>query len=101
MLMTVLALLPILARRWFGPVRPERAARAVRMLGYLALLGFVAAKATEARDGLQLGNYFHISKFGPLQVGLMAFDVHLRRDAALRNVATGTPEAKLADPRSR
>ena len=70
MLMTVLALLPMLARRWFGPVRPERAARAVRMLGYLALLAFVAAKATEARDGLRLGNYFHISKFGPLQVAL-------------------------------
>ncbi len=69
-LLTVLALLPVLTRPWFGPVRPERAARAVRMLGYLALLAFVAAKANEARDGLQLGNYFHISKFGPLQVAL-------------------------------
>lgn len=27
-----------------------------------------AAKAVEARDGLALGNYFQISKFGPLQV---------------------------------
>ena len=67
-LLIVLALLPLIARRWFGQVRPERAARVVRLLGLLALLVLVAAKAVEARDGLALGNYFQISKFGPLQV---------------------------------
>jgi len=70
MLLTAMALLPMLTRRWFGPVRPERAARAVRMLGDLALLALITAKAIEARDGLRLGNYFQISKIGPLQVAL-------------------------------
>ena len=67
MLLAVLALLPALARSLFGPVRPERAARALRSSGYLALLALITAKAVEARDGLQLGNYFQISKIGPLQ----------------------------------
>jgi hypothetical protein len=68
--LAVLALLPALTRSQFGPVRPERAARAVRTGGYLALLALITAKAVEARDGLQLGNYFQISKIGPLQVAL-------------------------------
>jgi hypothetical protein len=68
--LAVLALLPALTRSQFGPVRPERAARAVRTGGYLALLALITVKAIEARDGLQLGNYFQISKIGPLQVAL-------------------------------
>jgi hypothetical protein len=70
LLLTALALLPILTRRWFGPVRPERIARVVRMLGYLALLALMTAKAIEAREGLRLGNYFQLQKIGPLQVAL-------------------------------
>jgi hypothetical protein len=70
LLLTALALLPVLARRWFGPVRPERSARAMRVLGYLALLALMTPKAIEARDGLRLGNYFQIQKIGPLQLAL-------------------------------
>ncbi len=68
--LAVLALLPTLTRSQFGPVRPERATRAVRIVGYVALLVLIAAKAVEAREGLQLGNYFQISKIGPLQAAL-------------------------------
>jgi hypothetical protein len=70
LLLVVLALLPALARSVFGPVRAERAARAVRIVGYLVLLALITAKSVEARDGLRLGNYFQISKIGPLQAGL-------------------------------
>jgi hypothetical protein len=70
LLLMALALLPMLTRRWFGPVRPERAARVVRTLGYLALLALITAKSIEARDGLRLGNYFQLQKLGPLQVAL-------------------------------
>ena len=70
MLLAVLALLPALTRRLVGPVRPEPAARAVRIVGYLTLFVLITAKAVEARDGLALGNYFQVSKIGPLQAAL-------------------------------
>ena len=70
LLLTAMALLHVFTRRWFGPARPDLAARAVRILGYLAVLAVIAAKAIEARNGLRLGNYFQIEKVGPMQVAL-------------------------------
>ncbi|MGA2010343.1 MAG: hypothetical protein ABSH51_07395 [Solirubrobacteraceae bacterium] len=58
-LLAVLALLPLLVRRRFGPVRAGVLARAMRVTGYLVVLALITASAVQARDGQKLGAYFH------------------------------------------
>jgi hypothetical protein len=55
----VLAVLPLLVRRFFGPVRHGLLSRMVRVVGYLVVLALVAGEAVEAREGQKLGAYFH------------------------------------------
>ena len=57
-LLVVLALLPLLVRRFYGPVRSGALARGVRVGGYLAVLALVAGHAVEEREGEKLGAYF-------------------------------------------
>jgi hypothetical protein len=56
----LLAALPVVIRRYFGPVRPGWAPRAARIGGYALVLTLVAAKAVKDRLGSQLGAYFAI-----------------------------------------
>ena len=62
----LLALLPLLVRRSFGPVRRGLLPRTVRVVGYLVVLALVTGKAVEAREGQKLGAYFGGS--GPFRV---------------------------------
>jgi hypothetical protein len=54
----LLAVLPWVVRRYFGPVRGGWAARAARAGGYALVLALTAAKAAQDRDGSKLGAYF-------------------------------------------
>ncbi|MGP0050566.1 MAG: hypothetical protein ACLPZR_17170 [Solirubrobacteraceae bacterium] len=56
--LALLALLPLMVRRFFGPVRPGLLPRMVRVVGYLVVLALVAGEAVEAREGQRLGAYF-------------------------------------------
>jgi hypothetical protein len=57
-LLVVLALLPLLVRRFYGPVRSGILARAVRVGGYLVVLALIAGHAIQEREGEKLGAYF-------------------------------------------
>ena len=56
----LLAVLPWVVRRYFGPVRRGWAPRAARVGGYVMVLALIAAKAVKDRDGSKLGAYFVI-----------------------------------------
>jgi Domain of unknown function (DUF1707) len=56
----VLAVLPAVVRRYFGPVRGGWAPRAARAGGYAMVLALIAAKAVKDRDGSKLGAYFAV-----------------------------------------
>jgi hypothetical protein len=56
----LLAVLPWVVRRYFGPVRPGWAPRAARVGGYAMVLALIAAKAVKDRDGSKLGAYFAV-----------------------------------------
>ncbi len=58
--LVLLAGLPLLVRRYAGPVRPGRAPRALRASGYAVLLALIAATAVQQRTGSQLGAYFPV-----------------------------------------
>jgi hypothetical protein len=55
-----LAVLPVMVRRYFGPVRGGWAPRAARVGGYAMVLALIAAKAVKDRYGSKLGAYFVI-----------------------------------------
>jgi hypothetical protein len=56
----LLAVLPWVVRRYFGPVRGGWAPRAARVGGCALVLALIAAKAVKDRDGSKLGTYFVI-----------------------------------------
>ena len=56
----LLAALPVVVRRYFGPVRGGRAPRAARVGGYAMVLVLIAAKIAKDRYGSKLGAYFVI-----------------------------------------
>ena len=56
----LLAGLPWVVRRYFGPVRGGWAPRVARVGGYALVLALIAAKAVKDRDGSKLGAYFVI-----------------------------------------
>ncbi len=56
----LLAALPWVVRRYFGPVRPGWAPRAARAGGYAMVLALIAAKAVKDRLGSKLGAYFPV-----------------------------------------
>ena len=56
----MLALLPWMVRRYFGPVRRGWAPRAARVGAYAMVLALIAAKAAKDRDGSKLGAYFAV-----------------------------------------
>jgi hypothetical protein len=56
----LLAVLPWVVRRYFGPVRSGWAPRAARVGGYAMVLALIAAKAVKDRDGSRLGAYFAV-----------------------------------------
>ena len=56
----LLAVLPVVVRRYFGPVRGGWAPRAARVGGYAMVLALIAAKAAKDRYGSKLGAYFVI-----------------------------------------
>jgi hypothetical protein len=58
--LVLLAGLPLLVRRYTGPVRPGWAPRVVRVGGYAVLLALIAATAVQQRIGSQLGVYFPV-----------------------------------------
>ncbi len=58
--LALLAGLPLLVRRYAGPVRPGWAPRSVRVGGYAVVLGLIAATAVQERTGSQLGGYFPV-----------------------------------------
>lgn len=58
--LVLLAGLPLLVRRYVGPVRAGWAARLVRVSGYAVVLALVAATAVQERIGSQLGAYFPV-----------------------------------------
>jgi hypothetical protein len=58
--LVLLAGLPLLVRRYVGPVRPGWAPRVVRVGGYAVVLGLIAAMAAQQRIGSQLGAYFPV-----------------------------------------
>ena len=53
--------LPLVVRRYCGPVRHGWWPRSVRVGGYAVVLALIAGKAAIARDGSKLGAYFHQS----------------------------------------
>ena len=67
----LLAVLPVVVRRYFGPVRGGWAPRAARVGGYAMVLALIAAKAVKDRYGSRLGSYFVIVP------GLWALDIVL------------------------
>jgi hypothetical protein len=56
----LLAGLPLLVRRYVGPVRPGWAPRVIRVAAYGVLLALIAATAVQQRIGSQLGAYFPV-----------------------------------------
>ena len=56
----LLAVLPWVVRRYFGPVRSGWAPRAARVGGYALVLALIAAKAVKDRLGSKLGAYFPV-----------------------------------------
>ncbi len=56
----LLAGLPLLVRRYFGPARPGWAPLVTRVGGYAVVLALVAATAVQERVGSQLGRYFPV-----------------------------------------
>jgi len=60
-ILLLLAGLPVVVRRSFGPVRDNWLPRAVRVVGYAIVLALIAGKSVMARDGSKLGAYFHQS----------------------------------------
>ena len=56
----LLVLLPVVIRRYFGPVRSGWAPRVARVGGYAMVLALIAAKAVKDRDGSKLGAYFAV-----------------------------------------
>jgi len=56
----LLAVLPWVVRRYFGPVRSGWAPRAPRVGGYAMVLALIAAKTVKDRDGSKLGAYFAV-----------------------------------------
>ena len=56
----LLAVLPVVVRRYFGPVRGGWAPRVARVGGYAMVLALIAAKAVKDRDGSKLGAYFAV-----------------------------------------
>ena len=58
--LVMLAMLPWVVRRFFGPVRRGWLPLAARAGGYAAVLALIAAKAVKDRDGSKLGAYFVI-----------------------------------------
>jgi len=56
----LLAVLPWVVRRYFGPVRSGWAPRAARVGGYAMVLALIAAKAVKDRLGSKLGAYFPV-----------------------------------------
>jgi hypothetical protein len=58
--LVLLAGLPLLMRRYFGPVRPGWAPLVTRVGGYAVVLALVAATAVQDRIGSQLGGYFPV-----------------------------------------
>jgi hypothetical protein len=58
--LVLLAGLPWLVRRYFGPVRGGWLPLAARVGGYAVVLALIAAKAAKDRDGSKLGAYFVI-----------------------------------------
>lgn len=57
-LLALLALLPLLVRRSYGPVHHGLLPRTVRLVGYLVVLAVIAGHAVEEREGQKLGAYF-------------------------------------------
>jgi Domain of unknown function (DUF1707) len=58
--MVLLTVLPVVIRRYFGPVRGGWAPRAARVGGYAMVLALIAAKTVKDRDGSKLGAYFAV-----------------------------------------
>jgi Domain of unknown function (DUF1707) len=56
----LLAVLPVVVRRYVGPVRGGWAPRAARAGGYAMVLALIAAKTVKDRDGSKLGAYFAV-----------------------------------------
>jgi len=56
----LLAVLPWVVRRYFGPVRSGWAPRAARVGGYAMVLALIAAKTVKDRLGSKLGAYFPV-----------------------------------------
>ena len=56
--LVLLAGLPLLVRRYFGPARPGLASLVTRAGGYAVVLALIAATAVQQRIGSQLGTYF-------------------------------------------
>jgi hypothetical protein len=56
----LLAVLPWVVRRYFGPVRSGWAPRAARVGGYAMVLALIAAKTVKDRLGSKLGSYFPV-----------------------------------------
>jgi hypothetical protein len=58
-ILALLAVLPLLVRRHFGPARGGWLVRAVRAGGYAVALALIVGQAVQARAGQQLGAYFY------------------------------------------
>ena len=58
--LVLLAGLPLLVRRYAGPVRQGWTPRVVRVGGYAVVLALIAATAVQQRTGSQLGRYFPV-----------------------------------------
>ena len=58
--LVLLAGLPLLVRRYLGPVRSGWAPRTIRVGGYAVMLALIAATAVQQRIGSQLGRYFPV-----------------------------------------
>ena len=70
-LLGLLALLPLLVRRSYGPVRRGLLPRTVRVVGYLVVLAVTVGHAVQEREGQKLGAYFGAG-FGGLPMSVIA-----------------------------